>query len=141
MISQKRLQLIVQIAAILLGLFFVYAGGKKLFLPPAPRGTGPSTLPPEFIDLLKALSASGYFMVMVAWFQLCSGILLLFRKTHVLGALLLLPVTFNIFVIHVALDNRIYEYFFTGFLLLVNVTILIPHLNKFLITTGKPAEA
>lgn len=117
-----------RIIGIALGLFFIYAGAKKLFLPPAPRTGGPTTIPPEFIDLIKALKSSSYFMIMVAWFQLISGVLLIWDKTRLIGALLLIPITFNIFAMHVVLDNRWDENLFTGLLLLANVWLIIPHL-------------
>lgn len=118
----------IQVIGIALGLFFIYAGAKKLFLSPAPRPSGPSTVPAEFIDLIKALKASGYFMIMVAWFQLLSGVLLLWGKTRLTGALALLPITFNIFVMHLILDNRWDENLLTGTLFLANVAIVLPFL-------------
>jgi len=118
----------IQLIGILLGLFFIYAGAKKLFLPPAPRPTGPTTIPAEFIDLIKALKVSGYFMVMVAWFQLISGLLLLWTKTRLIGALALVPITFNIFIMHLILDNRWDENVLTGTLFIANVLIILPYL-------------
>jgi uncharacterized membrane protein YphA (DoxX/SURF4 family) len=123
-------QAALNIIGLALGLFFIYAGAKKLFLPPAPRTGGSGTVPPEFIDLIKALKASGYFMIMVAWFQLISGSLLIWTKTRLIGALLLLPITFNIFTMHVILDNRWDENLLTGLLFLANIWLVLPYLPQ-----------
>jgi hypothetical protein len=117
------------VAAVLLGLFFIYAGGKKLFFP-APRPEGISTVPQEFIDLIRALKATGYYMEMVGWFQLIAGILLLYRPTMLIGAWLLAPVTFNIFTIHLALDNRWDEYVLTGVLFTINAWIVLYYIKN-----------
>ncbi|MCA1761433.1 MAG: hypothetical protein LC664_00325 [Flavobacteriales bacterium] len=122
-----------RLVAVLLGLFFIYAGAKKLFVPPEPRTDGHSTVPAEFIDLIRAFKGSGYFMIMVAWFQLTAGALLLWKRTMLIGALLLLPVTFNIFAIHVALDNRMGEYIFTGILLAANSAIVLTYLRQLIL--------
>lgn len=120
--------------AIALGLFFIYAGGKKLFITPAPRPAGAvSTVPQEFIDLIRAFKSTGYFMLMVGWFQLIAGLLLLYRKTILIGALILLPITWNIFSIHVALDNRVDEYVLTGLLFAGNVAIVLSYFSKLII--------
>ncbi|HKK40187.1 MAG TPA: hypothetical protein VJ949_12270 [Cryomorphaceae bacterium] len=121
---------VLRIIGVALGLFFIYAGAKKLFIAPAPRTGGPSTVPAEFIDLIRALKTSGYFMIMVAWFQLTSGVLLIWDKTRLIGALALLPITFNIFVMHVILDNRWDENLLTGVLFLANVWVILPHLPR-----------
>lgn len=122
-----------RIVAIALGLFFIYAGGKKLFLPPAPRPEGPSSIPSEFIYLIKALKASGYFMVVVAWSQLVAGCLLLWKRTELIGSLLLAPITFNIFIMHVMIDNRPDENIFTGFLFFANAILVFQYFNRLII--------
>jgi len=134
----RKLEIILTVASIALGLFFIYAGSKKVFFPHAPRGASPFTVPSEFIDLIKALKATGYFMIVVAWTQIISGLLLIWKKTRLLGALLLLPVSFQIFTIHLALDNRVDEYILTGVLFLINILIILPYIGRLIITQNHP---
>lgn len=129
-LQKKHRELALTVIAIALGLFFMYAGGKKIFLPPAPRPDGVSTVPQAFIDLIRALKAAGPFMYMVGWLQFIAGALLLIRPTRLLGALLLAPITFNIFVIHVLLDNRWDEYLLTGLLLAANLLIVFSYFHR-----------
>lgn len=129
-LSVAQREWILAVLAIGLGLFFVYAGGKKLFLPPAPRPDGPSAVPQEFIDLIRALKAAGPYMTMVGLVQFISGLMLLVRPTRLIGALMLLPVTFNIFAIHLMLDDRVGEFVFTGFLLVVNGAVVLAYLGR-----------
>lgn len=129
----KKVYWTIRVLALGLGLFFVYAGGKKLFLPPAPRTGGPSTVPPEFIELIKALKSTGFYMEMVGWFQFIAGGLMLARPTVLIGALMLIPVTFNIFVIHIGLDNRVGEFVFTGALFLANAVVVFYHRDHLIV--------
>ncbi len=141
MTKARKKEIVLTVASVALGLFFIYAGSKKVFFPPAPRSGGPSTVPVEFIDLIRALKATGYFMIVVAWTQMISGLLLLWKKTRLLGALLLLPVSFQIFTIHLALDNRVDEYILTGFLFLINVLLILPYLGRLIINQNQIVTA
>ncbi len=124
-----------------LGLFFVYAGGKKIFLPPAPRPEGPAAVPQAFIDLIRALKAAGPYMTMIGWLQFIAGILLLMPRTRLMGALLLAPITFNIFVFHLLLDDRWGEYLFTGSLLFINLFIVGCYLRRLWLSPKSVAAA
>lgn len=124
-----------------LDLFFIYAGGKKIFLPPAPRPDGPSAVPQAFIDLIRALKAAGPYMTMIGWLQFIAGGLLLVPRTRLMGALLLAPITFNIFVFHLLLDDRWDEYILTGSLLFVNLFIVGCYLDRLWLSPNRIASA
>jgi len=140
-LTQKQKNLLLTAVAVALGLFFMYAGGKKIFLPPAPRPDGVSAVPREFIDLVRALKAAGPYMLMVGWIQFVAGAMLIFRPTRLLGALLLAPITFNIFAIHLMLDNRPGEYLFTGLLLAANLIVVFSYFKRLWIVSNLNANA
>lgn len=132
-LTPRHKQWLIDALAIALGLFFIYAGGKKVFFSNAPRPAGGVPAPQEFIDLIKALRATGFYLTLVGWLQLLAGIALLPRLSRLLGALLLAPITFNIFIFHLVLDNRWNEYLFTGSLLLVNMLIILAYFPQLLV--------
>lgn len=140
-LNHKQKNLLLTAVALALGLFFMYAGGKKIFLPPAPRPEGISTVPQEFIDLIRALKAAGPYMLMVGWIQFVAGAMLIIRPTRLLGALLLAPITFNIFAIHLMLDNRPGEYLFTGLLLAANLIVVFSHFKRLWLTPNLKTNA
>jgi len=140
-LNSKQKNILLTAVAVALGLFFMYAGGKKVFLPPTPRPEGVSTVPREFIDLIRALKAAGPYMLMVGWIQFVAGAMLIIRPTRLLGALLLAPITFNIFAIHLMLDNRPGEYLFTGLLLAANLIVVFSHFKRLWLTPNLNTNA
>ena len=61
------------------------------------------------------------FLRMIAFFQILAGVLMILPATRTLGLLLLLPIIFNIFCMHVFFDNRMGENIETGILLALNL--------------------
>ncbi len=106
-----------------LGLFFIYKGLNKHWLSPCKVYGPESSIPPAYIQLITALCQSGFLKV-VGSLQILSGVLLLIPKTRLLGAVLLLPIILNIFLIHLFLDNRPEELVETGIPLLLTLLVL-----------------
>ena len=73
------------------------------------------------------LGYSPWFTVLLGLLELVPSVLLLFRKTRLLGAILLLPVVLNVFLINVALDLWQNTQIISGGLLLLNITVLLFH--------------
>jgi len=69
---------------------------------------------------MNTMRQSG-FLKMISIFQILAGILMIIPKTRMLGLLILLPIIFNIFFMHVFFDNRMHENIETGILLALNV--------------------
>ena len=65
------------------------------------------------------------FLDLVSVFQIIAGLLIILPKTRLFGLLLLFPIIFNIFMMHVFFDNRIDENIETGFLFFSNVLLLL----------------
>ena len=64
------------------------------------------------------------FLDMVSIFQILAGILILIPKSRLLGLLVLLPIIFNIFFMHVFFDNRMHENIETGILLTICILLI-----------------
>ncbi|GEM_PF-3180009 len=73
------------------------------------------------------LGYSGWFQILLGIFELLPAILLLFRRTALLGALLLLPVSLNVFLINQALDLWVATKISSAVLLLLNLLVITLH--------------
>lgn len=123
------------ILSVFLAVFFIYAGVKKFI--PKPPSTKPVNneeivkafeenkfeSPVTFRMAIKALKTSN-FLMMVGVLQILSGILILIPPTRLIGLLMLLPVTVNVFCFHFFMDNRPDENIETGFLLILNILLV-----------------
>ncbi|MDB5257948.1 MAG: hypothetical protein JWM14_2643 [Chitinophagaceae bacterium] len=135
----KNLNLIHGLFAVLLALFFIYAGAKK-FIPKPPRSedkialveavsSGVYAPPVAFKLTMKSMSQTG-FLKMVGVFQILAGLLMLIPQTRLTGLLLLLPVILNIFTLHLFLDNRPDENIETGLCLALTVVLIAFYYQK-----------
>lgn len=109
-----------------LGAFFIYKGVDKHFLSECKVYPADSPLPLEYRNLISALCNSGFTKV-VGVIEVLSGILLLFPRTRLTGAILLMPVIITIFLFHLLIDNRPHELVETGIPLAVNVLVFAYH--------------
>ena len=73
------------------------------------------------------LGYSPWFTVLLGFLEAVPAVLLLFRKTKLLGALLLFPVLLNVFLINMALDLWPSTQKISFVLLLMNITLLLFH--------------
>ncbi len=119
----------ITVLAVLLGVFFIYKGINKHWLSPCKVYGPESTIPLAYQQLITAFCQSG-FLKLVGLFQATAGILLLIPKTRLLGAIILLPIIFNIFFIHAFLDNRPIELVETGIPLLMTLIIIAVDFTK-----------
>lgn len=84
-----------------LGLIFLSAGMAKLT-----HGGFPGLIGPVWLEERLAQYSLGLFAQFVAWSQLLIGLLLLSRRFSLIGAVMLVPMLANIFVITVSLQWR-----------------------------------
>lgn len=129
------------LGAISLGLFFMYAGAKKFIPKERPLkaetvalwqqevATGQLSKPVGFQLSMRAFRSSGFFYL-IGSLQLLSGLLMLFPGTRLLGLASLLPVTINIFTMHLFMDNRMDENIETGLWLLLNLALLLAYVPQ-----------
>lgn len=121
---KKTTDLILLILGALLGGFFVYKGINKHWLSECKVYGPDSTIPLAYQQVITAFCKSGFFKVVGA-IQVLSGLLLIIPRTRLLGAVLLLPVAINMFLIHFFLDNRPEELWETGIPLGMTVLVIL----------------
>jgi hypothetical protein len=71
------------------------------------------------------LGYSGWFEILLGFFELIPALLLLFRRTTLAGAVLLLPVSLNVYLINIALNLWSETKILSLILLLLNIAILL----------------
>ena len=117
---------------VLLAIFFIYKGIDKM--PIELKDISKQEIISTIIDNNSYEAPVGYkitmntmrqsgFLRLISFFQILSGVLMLMPKTRMLGLLLLLPIIFNIFFMHVFFDDRMHENIETGILLLLNISL------------------
>ncbi|MEM6893485.1 MAG: MauE/DoxX family redox-associated membrane protein [Bacteroidota bacterium] len=86
----------------LLAFMFVYAGIEKLFLPydPSVFRTDAAQADPIFFTYYDLLQGSGY-LFFVGFFQLLCGGLLIFKRTYLLGSIMLVPLVLCLLMTHI----------------------------------------
>ncbi len=126
---KKTIDIILLALGSILGGFFVYKGITKHFISPCKVFGPDSTIPLEYQQVITAFCKSGFFKVVGA-LQALSGLLLIIPKTRLLGALMLLPVVINMFLIHYFLDNRPEELWETGIPLALTLIIILMNFGK-----------
>lgn len=131
-----------------LGLLFVYAGIQK-FKPEEPKATTEvaataKQLPPNVVKIkayIGGLKQTGYFWPMLGIAEIVCGLLLLSQVYALLGAVMLIPLTLNIFLFEVYLgDGDPVELFTHGVYFVANIILLIyawPRLKLAFLTTDK----
>jgi len=120
---KRGLELLIVVLSIILGLFFIYKGVNKHFLSPCKVYDETSTIPLVYQQVITGMCQSGMLKV-VGFFQVLSGILLLIPRARLVGAIVLLPIIFNIFLLHLFLDNRPEELVETGIPLAFTLIII-----------------
>ena len=120
------------ICTILLGVFFIYKGIDKL--PIKLKEVSQEEIISTIIEKESYAAPVGYkitmntmrqsgFLRMISFFQILAGILMIIPKTRLAGLLMLLPIIFNIFFMHVFFDNRMDENILTGSILAINLVL------------------
>ena len=126
---------------IILAFFFIYKGFDKI--PIKLKDISKDEIVNTIIEKNSYGAPVGYkitmntfrqsgFLRMIAFFQIFAGILMIIPKTRLLGLLLLLPIIFNIFGMHVFFDNRIGENIETGILLALNISLCLFYYKQLL---------
>ena len=121
---KKFYSISILILSVALGAFFVYKGINKHFLSPCKVYGPEDTVPLEYQNVITAFCNSG-FNKFVGLFEVLAGLLLIIPRTRLIGALVLLPIISNIFMLHFKLDNRPHELVETGIPLAINLLIII----------------
>ncbi|MFD2288093.1 DoxX family membrane protein [Pedobacter petrophilus] len=98
----------------------------------------PTEMPPMTADqttFMAGLTASVYLMPLIKATELVSGILLLIGRTAPLGALIIFPVTLNIFLYHAFLGPK--QLPMVAVMLIFNVLLFFAYRQKYLPLVSK----
>jgi putative oxidoreductase len=97
---RNRMKIVVLIARLLLGLIFAFFGSNMLFhfLPNPPLPPGPAK---DFTTVL----ATTHYLVVVGFFQLLGGLLLLINRYVAVGLIILAAEIVNILTTHILVMN------------------------------------
>tara|TARA_Y100001954_G_scaffold224155_1_gene263275 strand:+ start:1550 stop:2002 length:453 start_codon:yes stop_codon:yes gene_type:complete len=121
---------------IILAIFFIYKGVEKMPIKTSEISTEEieqlskgdylnsetGVKPIGYKITMNTMRTSG-FIQMIGIFQILAGFLMIIPITRIIGTFLLLPIIFNIFMMHVFFDNRIDENILCGTLLFINVLL------------------
>lgn len=129
---KKLLKWLVVGARIGLGALFIYAGIQKFNPKPRPQSNTPdSELPAHVVkikELIGGMKQAGYFWEMVGVAEITCGVLLVSQVFALLGAVMLVPITLNIFLFHAFLQSHdTGELLLTGLYFLANLLIIGYH--------------
>ncbi len=123
----------------LLALIFIYAGIEKLFLPynPSVFKSDVEMTDPKFFEFYDFLMGTGY-LYFVGFFQLLNGLLLVFRRTYLLGAIMMIPLMLCLLMTHVFISRYMGFIVFDGVMVLMNSFLVLSHFSELKTTFLKP---
>ena len=130
--NNKFIRIFIITIRIALGGLFVYAGVQK-FIPKPPRVQTASTqdLPAHVVKIkafIGGMKQTEYFWPVLGVTEILCGVLLLSQYLALLGAVMLVPITLNIFLFHLFLEpHDMAELVMTGLYLVANLLIIAYH--------------
>lgn len=114
------------IISILIGLFFVYAGVMKYLMPVQETDTlawqGQNELYRTYYMLLQNTGYMGF----VAVCQILLGVMLIYRKTRLLAAIMFVPLLVNLICTHIFISHNIPNLVLDIVLLLLVGSLIAP---------------
>jgi uncharacterized membrane protein YphA (DoxX/SURF4 family) len=135
------------IAQLSLGSLFVYAGVRKFIPSPARKSSSTELVPgstkEQMIKFIGGLKTNSYFWPFLGIVEIVAGLLLVSQFFAVGGAILLTPITLNIFLFHLFLKPEdVTGGIMSGLYLLGSILIILrKHKTiKNLIYTNKPFQ-
>lgn len=135
------------IAQLSLGSLFVYAGVRKFIPSPARKSSSTELVPgstkEQMIKFIGGLKANSYFWPFLGIVEIVAGLLLVSQFFAVGGAILLTPITLNIFLFHLFLKPEdVTGGIMSGLYLLGSILIILRKYKtiKNLIYTNKPFQ-
>lgn len=115
----------------MLALTFIYAGVEKLFMPynPSVFKADVAMTHPKFFEFYDFLMGTG-FLYFVGFFQLLNGLLLVFRRTYLLGAVMMVPLLLCLLMTHVFISKYMGFILYDGALFLLNAVLIWGHFGE-----------
>lgn len=124
-----------------LALIFIYAGIEKLFLPynPSVFKSDVEMTDPKFFEFYDFLMGTGY-LYFVGFFQLLNGILLVFKRTYLLGAVMMVPLMLCLLMTQVLISRYAGFILFDGLMFALNAVLIAGHFNELKALFLKPQK-
>lgn len=125
------MKIAVIIIRVLLGAMYLFASISYFakYMPEAPK------LSPDQITFMSGVMASVYLMPLIKVTELLCGIMLLIGRTAPLAAIIIFPVTLNIFLYHAFLGPK--ELPMVAVMLIFNLFLLFTYRQKYLPIVSK----
>jgi len=83
------------------------------------------------ILFISGMKQTGYLWELIGFSEILFGLMILIKRTRILGAILLLPITLNILLFHAFLEpDETLSLFHVALLFLINSIIIISNRNK-----------
>lgn len=122
------LRIITYIFRFTLVFMFVWAGIEKLFLPydPSAFEANSASGDPKFFQFYDFLQDAGY-LYFVGFFQLLCGLLILFKRTYLLGSVMLVPLLLCLLMTHVFISKSTFYMVYDSVLLGMTLTLVFQH--------------
>ncbi|MEO9514092.1 MAG: DoxX family membrane protein [Flavobacteriaceae bacterium] len=119
------MKIVIYIIRFLLALLFLWTGFEKLFLPYNAETfrTGCPDCNTDFFTYYDLLQYSGY-LYFVGFFQLLCGLLLVFKRTYLLGSIMLVPLILCMLMTHFSLSKYPSFIIFDSVLFVLNLVLL-----------------
>lgn len=113
----------------LLVLLFALHGLEKLFTQANPAKFADGGMNQSFIDFYMMLDTTGY-LKFVGFFQLLCGILLVFKRTYLLSAVMLVPMILCLIATHIFMSHSVGYIVFDTSILAVNLFLIYPSMSE-----------
>lgn len=122
---------LIYILRFIVALLFIYAGIEKLFLPydPSVFKANATDCNPLFFQFYNLLQQTGY-LFFVVFFQLLCGLLLVFKRTYILGSIMLTPLVLCLWATHIFISQNTFYIIFDSSILFLNIIILFSGYQK-----------
>lgn len=129
------MKIIIYSIRFLLALLFIYVAIDKTLNPIIPENE--IGISANFITFFTLLLESK-FIFFVCFIELLCGILLLFKRTYLLGAIMLVPLLLCLLMIHAFISKSNFYFIFDGTLFLLNSILIIYRFKDIKIGILKP---
>lgn len=135
------MKVVIYVIRFLLALLFIYSGTEKLFLPYNPEAfqANAANSDPLFFEFYDLLQTAGYLWF-VGFCQFICGILLVFKRTYLLGAVMLVPLILCLVMTHVFFSKSMGYLIFDSTVFFLNLVIIIHHFQPLREVFLKPVE-
>ncbi|NJO87789.1 MAG: DoxX family membrane protein [Chloroflexia bacterium] len=119
------MKIAVYIIRFLLALLFFWAGVEKLFLPydPSVFRANAADSNPLFFEFYDLLQRAGY-LYFVGFFQLLCGVMLVFKRTYLLGSVMMVPLVLCLVMTHIFFSKNVFYIGFDSAILLFVVFLI-----------------